>query len=157
MAYIYPLNNPGGVHLTVFDFTHLSPPPNLSEVVLQSKNMSIIPVSAYKGYLNINNLKIWENKQNLDSRYKCCTLTLSMYKLNTVTTLVSWSSSLTNGRGQVHCTLRSTTQSQIRYRTVTVHKQYMYINPTVQEQYWLVHYRYSKVKSTIRDTSAKRN
>ena len=27
MAYIYPLNNPGGVHLTVFDFTHLSPPP----------------------------------------------------------------------------------------------------------------------------------
>ena len=27
MAYIYPLNNPGGVHLTVFDFTHLAPPP----------------------------------------------------------------------------------------------------------------------------------
>ena len=27
MAYIYPLNNPGSVHLTVFDFTHLSPPP----------------------------------------------------------------------------------------------------------------------------------
>ena len=28
MAYNYPLNNPGGVHLTVFNFTHLSPPPN---------------------------------------------------------------------------------------------------------------------------------
>ena len=27
IAYIYPLNNPGVVHLTVFDFTHLSPPP----------------------------------------------------------------------------------------------------------------------------------
>ena len=29
MAYIYPLNNPGGVHLTVFYFTHLSHPPTL--------------------------------------------------------------------------------------------------------------------------------
>ena len=29
MAYIYPLNNPGSVHLTVFDFTYLSPPPTL--------------------------------------------------------------------------------------------------------------------------------
>ena len=27
MAYIYPLNNSRGVHLTVFDFTHFSPPP----------------------------------------------------------------------------------------------------------------------------------
>ena len=30
MAYNYPLNKPGGVHLTVFDFTNLSPPPNTS-------------------------------------------------------------------------------------------------------------------------------
>ena len=29
MAYIYPLNNPGGVHLMIFYFTHLSPPPNI--------------------------------------------------------------------------------------------------------------------------------
>ena len=27
MAYIYPPNNSAGVHLTVFDFTLLSPPP----------------------------------------------------------------------------------------------------------------------------------
>ena len=31
MAYIYPLNNPGGVHLTVFDFTHLSHTPSIEE------------------------------------------------------------------------------------------------------------------------------
>ena len=29
MAYNYPLNNPGGVHLIVRDFTHLSQPPNI--------------------------------------------------------------------------------------------------------------------------------
>ena len=28
MALFYPLNNPGGVHLNVFDFTHLSPTPS---------------------------------------------------------------------------------------------------------------------------------
>ena len=32
MAYIYPLNNPGGVHLTIFYFTHLAPPPNNSSI-----------------------------------------------------------------------------------------------------------------------------
>ena len=37
MAYIYPLNNPGGVHLTFFDSTHLSPPPREGEVSSQCK------------------------------------------------------------------------------------------------------------------------
>ena len=39
MAYIYPLNNPGGVHLTVFDFTHLSPPPILGKEKDAKKNI----------------------------------------------------------------------------------------------------------------------
>ena len=34
MVYIYPLNNPGGVHLTVLDFTHLSPPPNITNITV---------------------------------------------------------------------------------------------------------------------------
>ena len=34
MAYIYPLNNPERVYLTVFDFTHLSPPPIIKDVLL---------------------------------------------------------------------------------------------------------------------------
>ena len=29
MAHIYPLNNRGGVQRTIFDFTHLSPPPTI--------------------------------------------------------------------------------------------------------------------------------
>ena len=33
MAYNYPLNNPGGVHETVCDFTHLSPPPTFTVFV----------------------------------------------------------------------------------------------------------------------------
>ena len=40
MAYIYPLNNPGGVHLTVFDFTHLSPPPTYCMVSGETKKQS---------------------------------------------------------------------------------------------------------------------
>ena len=36
MAYIYPLNNPGGVHLTVCDFTRLSPPPKLGGNIIQN-------------------------------------------------------------------------------------------------------------------------
>ena len=35
MAYFYPLNNPGGVLLTVFDFTKLSPPPT-NEIISHS-------------------------------------------------------------------------------------------------------------------------
>ena len=37
MAYIDPLNNPGGVHLTVFDFTNLSPPPITKCVLLHAR------------------------------------------------------------------------------------------------------------------------
>ena len=37
MAYIYPLNNPGGVHLTVFDSTHLSPLHTTSQVFHPSR------------------------------------------------------------------------------------------------------------------------
>ena len=32
MAYVYQLNNPVGGHLTVFDFTHLSPPPTQKNI-----------------------------------------------------------------------------------------------------------------------------
>ena len=35
--WLYPLNNPGGAHLTVFDFTHLSQPPTIDVNVLQKK------------------------------------------------------------------------------------------------------------------------
>ena len=34
MIDIYPPNNPGGVHLTAFNFVHLSPPPIINLYVL---------------------------------------------------------------------------------------------------------------------------
>ena len=40
MAYIYPLNNPGGVHLTVCDFTHLSAPPTIRKTKFKAYGKS---------------------------------------------------------------------------------------------------------------------
>ena len=45
MAYIYPLDNPGCVHLTFLYFTHLSQPPNLRAVLEPTgKNISETPL-----------------------------------------------------------------------------------------------------------------
>ena len=41
MAYNYPLNNSGGVHLTVCDFTHLSHTPNYEGDYDQGANDAI--------------------------------------------------------------------------------------------------------------------
>ena len=50
MAYIYPLNNPGGVHLTVFDFTHLSHPPTIRfRLTAQLVGLIKLLVSQHRG------------------------------------------------------------------------------------------------------------
>ena len=64
MAYIYPLNNPGGVHLTVFDFTHLSHTPTYNQKLPCDHNFSI----------NLFNNKIFLLPTLL--KIKCCNIPL---------------------------------------------------------------------------------
>ena len=43
MAYNFPLNNPGGVHLAVFDFTYLSHPPTKTHIILLPLSQGPLP------------------------------------------------------------------------------------------------------------------
>ena len=54
MAYIYPLNNPGGVHLTVFDFTHLSHPPTITTQLRLTPSLLEHPWLLSPDYLSTN-------------------------------------------------------------------------------------------------------